>query len=61
MINRKLFVPGMLSRNLPQHCPHTTGVHLIHGPAPIKRNLLSVVLNQMIFPKSRCTTHLHVR
>lgn len=37
MVNRKLFVPGMLSRNLPQHCPHMTGVHLIHGPAPIKK------------------------
>lgn len=54
VVNRKLFVltvPGMLKRNLLQHCLHMPGVHLIHGPTPVKRNLLSVFLNQTVLPK----------
>lgn len=47
-----LTVPGMLNRNLLQHCLHMPGVHLVHGPTPVKRNLLSVFLNQTVLPKS---------
>ena len=45
-------VPEMWNRNLLQHCLHMTGVHLIHGPTPAKRNLLFVFLNQIVLPKT---------
>lgn len=32
-----LTVPGMLNRNLLQHCLHMTAIHLNHGPIPIKK------------------------
>lgn len=46
-----LTVPGMLNRNLLQHCLHRRGVHLTHGPTPVKRNV-TCVFKQIILPKT---------